>query len=301
MPELPEVESSRRSLEPYLLGGRILSERLFRPDVCRWLSNDGLREHNMKAGLKLGDRIVSLRRRGKQMAAVGESGEVLIIQLGMSGRVLVCSEAAPPGKHIHAAWRVQGRDGVERTIYFQDARRFGKLTFLPSEDILHRHVWSALGPDGLDVTGEQLAQRAGQSTRAIKAQLLDQWVVAGVGNIYADEALFAAAIRPTQRGDQVDQASWDRLAGAIRRVLAAAVQRGGSTLKDYVNADGAKGEGLADHKVYGRGGLPCLVCNRILKKDQIGQRTSVWCSSCQVKVKYSRGKSTRVAEPAQQG
>jgi formamidopyrimidine-DNA glycosylase len=138
-----------------------------------------------------------------------------------------------------------------------------------------------LGPDALGVTGEHLFERTRGSTRSIKAALLDQSLLAGVGNIYADESLFAAGISPRRASGRVSRERCERLAGAIRMILARAIQAGGSTLRDYVDADGKQGASQLSHLAYGRGGEACVACAGVLRSALVAQRTTVWCPNCQ--------------------
>jgi formamidopyrimidine-DNA glycosylase len=182
---------------------------------------------------------------------------------------------APDGSHVHAVWEFDhGR------VLFRDPRRFGALRVFASTAALDEH-WAGLGPDALTITADQLAAALRGSARPVKAALLDQAVVAGVGNIYADEALFAAGVRPTRLCRNLRDAQIQAIASSIRAVLAGAVQAGGSTLRDYVDGDGNPGSYQRSHAVYGRAGEPCPRCGRPLKSVTVAQRTTVWCSACQ--------------------
>ncbi|MGQ0626977.1 MAG: bifunctional DNA-formamidopyrimidine glycosylase/DNA-(apurinic or apyrimidinic site) lyase [Phycisphaerales bacterium] len=269
MPELPEVETLRRSLFPHLLGVRITAVRLHRPDVVT-----GPRTPR---ALLAGDRITDLSRRGKQMALTAESGRAIVVQLGMTGQML----ALPTGTdaaaltHTHVVWQTE-----RGTLIFRDPRRFGGLTTLASLHDLDAR-FNALGPDALAIDGDTLADRLRGSRRPIKAALLDQQTVAGIGNIYADEALFRARLGPRFSAAAISRATCHELAACIRAVLAEAVRAGGSTLRDYRSADGAPGSFATDHAVYGRAGLPCITCGAPLRRATVAQRTTVWCPRCQ--------------------
>jgi len=295
MPELPEVESVRRSLAPHLVGTPILRALLHRQDIV-----DGPRDPR---SLLEGATVVSLERRGKQLAIV-TSCAVLVVQLGMTGQLLFMPHAPPDPpdprapkpanepppelaavKHTHALWQTS-----RGWMVFRDPRRFGGLATLPDDASL-RARWAALGPDGLSVTGQELAAALCRSARAIKPALLDQAAVAGVGNIYADESLHLAGIAPTRKCLRIKASEFQRLADAIRGVLARAVAAGGSTLKDYVDADGRRGSYVASHAVYGRGGEPCVTCAAPLEQRVIGQRTTVWCRICQPRTAAKRPSS----------
>ena len=275
MPELPEVENVRRSLIPHLVGCSILRAGLLRSDVCTTFDGSSPTSLNLLEG----GRITLIERRGKQLAIVADDGRVLSIHLGMTGQVLV--RPAPPEpseKHVHALWTIEGS---ETLVIFKDPRRFGGLWTFPDLASLHRLRWSGLGPDGLADAPETWAEGLRAGRRAVKAAMLDQSVVAGVGNIYADEALFRAGIRPSLLTSRLSAAQAANLAQRTRTLLEEAVEAGGSTLRDYRNADGESGSQQLAHRVYGRGGLPCLVCGSKLRIGVVAQRTTVWCPSCQ--------------------
>ncbi len=296
MPELPEVETVRRTLEPRLLGRTVVGATLRRRDVLvvpgdppggfsrsARPGRPAPRPRRRRAGdLLEGETIVELARRGKQLALVGGSGRGLLVHLGMTGQVLHLEAgarlAADRRTHVHALWRLD--DGSR--LLFRDPRRFGGLWALPAggEGSLGDR-WAALGPDAIAVTGAELGERLGRTSRGLKAALLDQGVVAGVGNIYADEALFAAGLHPLTPADALGAAEADRLAAEIRRVLAAAVAAGGSSIRSYVDALGASGGYQRTHLVYGRGGEPCARCGRALRSAVVAQRTTVFCEACQ--------------------
>ncbi len=273
MPELPEVESVRRSLIPHLLGATIARAISLRTDIIDGDPSPG--------ALLQGATITSLERHGKQLALIAHDGRVLVVQLGMTGQLLaLASDALAP--HTHALWQTSraGSPFSPGWLQFRDPRRFGGLTTLPTVASL-RARWHALGPDGLAITARDLAARTGASARAIKAALLDQAVVAGVGNIYADESLFRSGICPKTRCRRLKLPHFEALAAAVRSMLAASVEAGGSTLRDYVDGNGTPGSFVASHAVYGRAGLACSVCGTPLKLTLVCQRTTVWCPTCQ--------------------
>lgn len=293
MPELPEVETLRRSLEPRLVGRRIVRATLHRRDVLV-LPGDpeggfsraraGARPVRFRArDLLAGARVTGLVRRGKQLGVVGrvDPGDqpALCVHLGMSGRLLWAPAGARPAlvDHVHASWRLD--DGSR--LVFRDPRRFGGLWAFASVGELERARWGRLGPDALGVTARALAGALAGSRRAIKGALLDQGVVAGVGNIYADEALFAAAIDPRREAGSLDPDQTQALARQLRRVLRRAVRARGSTLRDYVDAEGRAGAFQLSHAVYGRAGQACRSCGGVLESGLVAQRTTVWCPACQ--------------------
>lgn len=276
MPELPEVESIRRTLEPRLLGARVSGASLRRPDVLS--APPGEPRTNRGRQLLVGGQITLLRRHGKQLALLTHDRRACIVQLGMSG-VLRWSPEAPacdPSHHVHCVWTLGPGRGH---LWFADPRRFGGLTSL-RESSLPSH-WAALGPDALSISGTDLRLALGRSRRPVKAALLDQHALAGVGNIYADEALFLARFSPRTPCCSLAADAWDTLACAVRTVLAQAVAAGGSTLRDYRDGEGNAGRYQARHSVYGRAGLPCPTCGSTLSSGLLAQRTTVWCPACQ--------------------
>lgn len=292
MPEGPEVERVRRSVEPALVGARVVGARLLRRDVLtapgdppggwsRGRGAAGPARPVPRAAMLLGQSIVALERRGKQLAIVADSGRVLLVHLGMTGRLLVTPAGEPERSmpHTHARWVVDRGDGAA-VLRFIDPRRFGGLWALVDRAALEAR-WRGLGPDALEVSGRALAGALAGSRRPVKAALLDQGVVAGVGNIYADEALFAAGLHPARPSASIDRRGVWRLAAAIRRVTARAVAAGGSTIRDYTDGQGTPGRAQERHRVYGRGGRACVRCGVALECGIVAQRTTVWCPACQ--------------------
>lgn len=269
MPELPEVECVRRSLEP-LTGLKVVEARFFRCEIVTRLGGASLEQHLN------GETVSCVCRRGKSLAIRTMRGPVVGVHLGMTGRLSLVDLETPMEPHTHAAWRLSNG----REVRFVDPRRFGGLWIAPTFEVFEAHVWSRLGPDALEVRAEDLhAARA--SRRSIKSLLLDQALLAGVGNIYADESLFEAGLRPTRRGIRLTGQDLDRLAEAIRAVLGRAIEAGGSTLRDYRDASGQTGRAQHAHLVYGRAGQCCVRCGMSLKKGLVSQRTTIWCSHCQ--------------------
>lgn len=275
MPELPEVEHLRRTLEPALLGAMVERAELRRRDVLRGAVAVG-------EAMLVGGRIASLDRRGKELAIRCEDGRVLCVHLGMSGQLVLESPVAPtlPATHRHAEWGLRGRD--ER-LFFRDPRRFGGLVALRDGEAL-RTRWLGRGPDAFAtrpaVVSSTLAAQGGRRA-PIKAVLLDQRVLAGIGNIYADESLFRAGVRPDRPARSLSLEEWKALASALRRVLADAVASGGSSLRDYRDGSGRSGSYQRLHLVYGRGEEPCPRCGRTLRSGRVAGRTTTWCPRCQ--------------------
>jgi formamidopyrimidine-DNA glycosylase len=275
MPELPEIETLRRGLSPVLSGWRVTRATLRRPDFAR--TRDGRRP--TKDQLLAGDRVVELHRLGKQLAIEGESGSVLCVHLGMSGQLFHLPAGLRPVQrdHVHVEWVLE--DGSR--LLFRDPRRFGGLWCFPSLDELRETRWDALGPDALTVTAKQLREALNGSARAIKAALLDQHALAGVGNIYADEALHRAGLHPLRACRSVTDDQWRALGRAIRAVLRQAVGSGGSTLRDYRTATGESGGFQSRHRVYGRTGQACPRCRGVIERLVVAQRSTHMCPVCQ--------------------
>ena len=280
MPELPEVETVRRGLEGVLVGREVVAVGLGPHDVVR-ASAAARRVYRRPkpAEMLAGDTVAAVHRHGKQLAMEGGSGAAVWIHLGMSGQLrLVADPAAePPPPHRHAWWTLA--DGGE--LRFVDPRRFGGLAVHPSLDDLRRERFAALGPDALAATPARLHRALGRTRRPLKAALLDQAVLAGLGNIYADEACHAAKLSPHRPADGVSRGEIEALVRGIRRILRRAISLGGSTLRDHTDAHGVAGRAQTLHRVYGRGDAPCRGCGTTLVRTLLVQRTTVHCPACQ--------------------
>ncbi len=291
MPELPEVETLRRSLEPLLIGQVVERVEAIRPDVVRPRRRGAPRlsrpepvtPRRLRTMLLEGCRIDRLDRHGKQLAIIAQHGSpVMVVHLGMTGQLLFLTPNQTPARddHIHVRWRLGGAGG-DAWLLFRDPRRFGRITPVQSEADLIAEEWSRLGPDALAVRAADLAARLAATSRCIKAALLDQGVVAGVGNIYADEALHRARLHPCTRSDRLERSEVLALAEAIRTTLRRSVRAGGTTLRDYVDGNGRGGTYRSDLRAYDRAGLPCRRCGRILVGSTVAQRTTTHCPHCQ--------------------
>ncbi len=280
MPELPEVETVRRGLEPVLAGRVIEAAEVRRPDL-RWPFPPRLAER------LAGARVMRLRRRSKYLLADLASGETLIVHLGMSGRILVSGAQVgafhhphpAPEKHDHVVLDVEG--GARVT--FNDARRFGAIDLWPTADLESHRLLAGLGPEplGNDFNAAALSARLDRRAAPVKAVLLDQRVVAGLGNIYVCEALWRARISPLRPAGAVSAAETEALAAAVRSVLLDAIAAGGSSLRDYRQADGELGYFQHSFAVYGREGEPCPRCGGTVARVVQSGRSSFWCPSCQ--------------------
>lgn len=282
MPELPEVETVRRGLLPVMEGRRILRAEVNRPDL-RWPLPERMAER------LAGRRVTALRRRSKYILADLDGGETLLIHLGMSGRMLIAE--AQVGVFHHPLPAAEKHDHVVLTmeggarITFNDARRFGMMDLWPTADLAAHPLLAGLGPEpfGNDFNETYLAERLRGRTMPVKAALLDQRIVAGLGNIYVCEALHDALISPERRVRDMTEAEIARLVPVIRDVLTRAIEAGGSSLRDYRQADGELGYFQHSFRVYGREGLPCLHpgCGGTVRRVVQSGRSSFFCPVCQ--------------------
>ena len=270
MPELPEVETTRRGIRRALRGRRI-TEFVLRNHKLRWPVDRAL------AKILPGQRVRDVRRRAKYLLIELDRG-TLIAHLGMSGSLRVLPTDAPWLKHDHYELRLD-KGGCLR---FNDPRRFGSLHWVTGDPLEHP-LLAGLGPEPLDrgFGGAYLAGRARGRKVAIKQFLMDQRVVVGVGNIYASEALFRAGIHPRRAAGRVSAERFERLADGVRTVLGEAIRQGGTTLRDYVSADGTPGYFRQKLFVYERDGQPCRRCRTPIRKLAQGQRSTYFCPACQ--------------------
>ncbi len=274
MPELPEVETTRRGLAPHLEGRTVAAVTLRRPDL-RWPIPPDL------PGLLRGQCIDAVQRRAKYLLLDTPAGSA-VLHLGMSGSLRVLPPDTPVRTHDHVDIALEGRKGAPgRVLRFNDPRRFGCLLWQPAGTV--HPLLAALGPEPLSEAfdGDHLFALSRGRTAAVKTFLMDQTVVVGVGNIYAAEALFAAGIAPTRAAGRISRDRYGVLAGEVKRILAHAIDRGGTTLRDFIRPDGAPGYFEQELQVYGREGEACLRCGTPLRHASIGQRASVWCPHCQ--------------------
>jgi len=269
MPELPEVETIRAGLEPVLVGQTIAAVHIRQPQL----------RYSIPADLPQilpGQTIKSLQRRGKYLLLQVEQGTVLI-HLGMSGSLRFVPTNQPPQRHEHVDFVLD--HGIMR---YRDPRRFGLVLWHPASGVTHR-LLEKLGPEPLgdDFSPSYLAQKGEGSKRAIKNFIMDSRVVVGVGNIYANEALFLARIHPLRLAGTLSTQEWEELQRNIVAVLYAGIKAGGTTLQDFVDGSGKPGYFQQQLLVYGRDRAPCPNCGEILHKQVIGQRSSWFCPRCQ--------------------
>lgn len=277
MPELPEVETVCRGLALRLTGQRLVHVEVRRADLRLPMPADF-------AARLTGRRVERIGRRAKYILIHLDDGAVVIGHLGMSGRLCVLPEDAPPGApgtHDHVAFRTE--DGVR--VVYTDPRRFGLLTLTVTAQLGEHPLLKELGPEPLDAafTAAVLQARLRGRRVPLKAALLDQGVVAGLGNIYVCEALYRARLSPNRQAGTVTDAQAKRLVAAIKQVLSAAIEAGGSTLRDYVQADGELGFFQNQFAVYGRAGEPCRTpgCRGVIERQVQAGRSTYACPVCQ--------------------
>lgn len=269
MPELPEVETTLRGISPYLKD-HIITRVDVRQPKLRWPV-----EEDVQA--LVGQAVLSLSRRSKYILVETKAGTA-IWHLGMSGSLRLVEPSDPVAKHDHIDWHMSNG----KVLRYHDPRRFGALLWVPAGETSD-HL-SHLGPEPLsdDFDDDHLFRRSRGKSQAVKTFIMDGKVVVGVGNIYANESLFLAGIRPQTPAGKISKARYRKLSAIIRQVLAAAIEQGGTTLRDFVGGDGKPGYFAQQLFVYGRGGETCKLCQAVLKEIRQGQRATVYCAKCQV-------------------
>ena len=270
MPELPEVETTCRGIEPHLVG-RFVSDVIVRQPKLRWPVPDGLR------AMLTGQAVESVQRRAKYLLLKIGDGS-LIVHLGMSGSLRLVTSEAAVGKHDH--FDLCMSDGA--ILRLTDPRRFGSVLWQQGEPGQHR-LLVGLGPEPLSdqFDGERLFRLSRNRRQAVKLFVMDNNTVVGVGNIYANEALFEAGIDPRRAAGRISLERYRRLAEQTKIVLARSIEQGGTTLKDFVGGDGKPGYFQQQLQVYGRGGEDCVQCGQVLQQLKLGQRSTVFCRFCQ--------------------
>lgn len=270
MPELPEVETTMRGIAPHITGHEITNV-IVRNAQLRWPI-----PKNIKS-LLIGQTIDTITRRAKYLLLNTQHGTV-ILHLGMSGHLRVLTQDIPAKKHDH----IELQFANQKILRLNDPRRFGAFLWTNDDPSQHR-LLKDLGIEPLtkQYTGKYLFEQAQNKKIPVKAFLMDNKIVTGIGNIYATEALFTAKIHPMTPAGQVSLPAYTELAKASKAILTAAIKRGGTTLKDFSNSDGKPGYFTNELQVYGRSGLPCNDCGGLLESIKIGQRSSVFCSHCQ--------------------
>lgn len=269
MPELPEVETSRRGIAPHL-EGQIITGLTVRNASLRWPVPESL------AGLVQGQRLQAVQRRGKYLLLALANGHILV-HLGMSGSLRLVAPDEPPGYHDHIDLCFD-----KWLLRYTDPRRFGCWLWAEGDVNTHK-LLAHLGPEPLSdaFDADYLYSRARGRKQNLKNFIMDSQLVVGVGNIYANEALFLAGLRPRAAAGSLTRRKAAELVQQIKAVLAAAIAQGGTTLKDFVGGDGKPGYFKQQLFVYGRGGLPCRICHSPLKEVRVNNRATVYCAQCQ--------------------
>jgi formamidopyrimidine-DNA glycosylase len=270
MPELPEVETTRRGIAPHI-EGQTVKEVIIRQPRLRWPVPESLNQ--TLTGLS----IQSVSRRAKYLLFATNAGTMLM-HLGMSGNLRIMTTGQMANKHDHIDFVFN--DGT--VMRYNDPRRFGAVLWT-SAPIEEHQLLKDLGPEPLlaDFNGELLFSLSRNRKVPVKSFIMDSHIVVGVGNIYANEALFMAGIRPSRHAGKISLARYQKLADCIRVILLHSIEQGGTTLRDFVNESGKPGYFKQQLKVYGRTGQPCISCRQPLKEIRLANRSTVFCSDCQ--------------------
>jgi formamidopyrimidine-DNA glycosylase len=270
MPELPEVETVVRDLRPLLVGRTLLGIRRSRKALRQVWDKKWDR-------LVAGRKVTKIQRRGKWILLTLEGGGFLMVHLGMTGQFTVVGPDSARETHTHVVFPLDDGQGLR----FRDVRRFGSITYFPDQPGWEAYLAERLGPEPWDVDPKAWRKDLKRTRRPIKAVLLDQCVVAGVGNIYGDEACFAARIDPRRLANELRPTEANRLLQSVQKVLDRAIESRGSTIRDYVGGSGLKGGFQNEFAVYGRKGKPCLRCGTTIQSTRLGGRTTCYCPKCQ--------------------
>lgn len=305
MPELPEVETIARTLSPQIVGKTVAAVHLLRPESLQT-------DRRIFARVVPGSRVTRVMRRAKLLLVELSPAErlfpmFLIFHLKMTGRFFVHPPGSPPGKHTRIIFDLEegtpedaagcrpvvrqhegmapgeglGKLHPAGRLFFDDMRTFGYCRLMRPEELPAWDFWASLGPEPLDAPDEELAARFAARRASIKSVLLDQRVVAGVGNIYADESLFRAGLHPQTVASSLPETRLARLAGELKAVLTRSIEECGSSIRDYRDAKGNAGSFQNSFAVYGRKGLPCVVCGAELVSTRVAGRGTVFCPRCQ--------------------
>lgn len=267
------METVAAGLRHSIIGQRIVSGRLLTKQLVRVNPKDF-------SGVVSGKIIRSVNRKGKQIVIGLSGGWVLWVHFMMTGKLWLLEPGEPETKFDGAVFELQP---LGKKLVFYDQRRFGRLKLLREEELGQLKEFARLGPDALEVSVQEFVWRLKGRKKNLKALLLDQTSVAGLGNIYADESLFLAQIHPVAIGSRLSSERLSALYAAVRKVLTRAIQAGGSSIRDYSALDGRRGYFQIEHRVYQRTGFPCLICGRTIKRIVVAQRSTHFCSHCQKK------------------
>ncbi len=280
MPELPEVENVRLLLEGTLHRHVFRSVVINRLDVIK---STRPVPRDRPGRLLVHGSLTALHRHGKRLALEVDDGRVLEFSLGMSGQLLVDPGASgETPNHAHLIWTLDHpRSGETHRLIWRDPRRFGGIWAWPDMDAMIERKWSKIGSDALKIEYESFRDRIKRTRRPIKTALLDQGLIAGVGNIYADEALHRAGIRPRRMSSRVRLRELEQLHHAIQVILTEAIEAGGSTIQSFKDPRGGEGRYQGAHAVYGRGGESCRTCGSRIRTMTLNGRSTCWCPECQ--------------------
>lgn len=270
MPELPEVETTRKGITPYVVG-KTVKEIIIRERQLRWPI-----PLNLKTAIK-NQPVKKLERRAKYLLFYTEKGCV-IVHLGMSGSLRIINDNQAATKHDHVDIIFESG----HILRFRDPRKFGSILWTKTDPLKHKLI-NHLGPEPLsdDFNTEYLYKRSRKRTQAIKTFIMDSRIVVGVGNIYANEALFMAGIDPRKKAGTISKARYDKLIIAIKDVLKHAIRKGGTTLRDFINGNGKPGYFSNELQIYDRKDEACNNCKKPIKMIRLGQRSTFYCSNCQ--------------------
>ena len=275
MPELPEVEVICQGLQPHIIGKCIQDIHCSSKRLRTVVDCEGMRQELCN------QQIISLNRRAKYLLLRMKNGAALILHLGMTGNIGIFKQGTAQKKHDHICWLLD--DG--REMRFNDTRRFGAVHLLPAENAkqLEKTFFAATGPEPFarSCNTAYLLKRAAKRRQAVKNFIMDSHVIAGIGNIYANESLFRSGIHPAQPASTLSEKEWKRLLSIIRKTLKNAIRCGGSTISDFVNASGEGGYFQINFQIYGKTGEACTVCGERIEKTVLGGRASFFCPICQ--------------------
>ncbi len=269
MPELPEVETTLRAIAPILMGNRITEIEILRPNMTLHKPDSLQAIRNQE--------ILTIVRRGKYLLIHFENEYTMILHLKMSGRLGLRSRTDEPLTYE----RIRFHLPQDQLLIFNDPRTLGRVYVIATKDIEAHGPLASMGPDALTVSESEFLARARKKKGILKAVLLDQTFLAGIGNIYADEACFVAKIDPRRRMESLSEPDLKRLHIAIIQTLEKGVANMGTSFSDFADLFGKPGQNQRSLFVYGRAGKKCVTCGSTLQKTTIGQRTTVWCSKCQ--------------------
>lgn len=279
MPELPEVETVVRGLRPILIGKGFRTISSFAPSAVA-LVGPSFRKKKFSQALA-GKSVGTIARRGKNILITCTDGSIVWVHLKMTGQFRYVRQDEVRDKHDLLIFELSDSDATGMHLRYNDYRRFGRLRLLTTDELQHHPSFARLGPEPFDLTAEQFVERAKRRKRQLKAALLDQTFIAGVGNIYADEALFAARLHPRKLTNNTSATRLAALHTALTEILGFAIEHMGSSIDSYAGVNGEGGSFQTYLKAYGREDLPCERCRTTIRRELIGQRSAHYCPRCQ--------------------